>query len=92
MAKKFGFAPLILASSSEGDGNVIGPGSGQSTTDPYPCSFADWRILFEDDNNHDEQITIDDYGIWWARQGYTLEMWNYYNPYDPWNDAWGLIP
>ena len=91
MARKFGFAPLILASSSEGDGTVIGPGSGQSTTDPYPCSFADWQVMFEFDYNLDESIGFDDYGTWWAQQHFTLEQWNYYNPGTPWNPEWGTI-
>jgi hypothetical protein len=91
MAKKPGFRPLILGSSTPGDDVVIGTGSGQSTTDPYPCTFADWQTMFENDNNYDEQITIDDYGIWWANQGFSLEMWNYYNPGTPWNPVWGTI-
>ena len=30
-----------------GPGSVIGDGSGQSTTDAFPCDFEQWLVLFD---------------------------------------------
>ncbi len=39
--------------------SVVG-GTGQSTTDPYACSFDDWMNLFASDVNGDGDINEDD--------------------------------
>ena len=63
MAKKYGFDPFILLSGTPGDDVVTGGGTGQSTTDPYPCDYDDWLAMFAvdyDNNGFDEN----DYRQW----------------------------
>lgn len=70
---------LIPDPDPSGD-DVIGGGTGQSTTDPYPCSFADWQIMFAEDYDLDEDIDFDDYGQWWADNGFSEDDWAELNP------------
>ena len=45
---------------------VIGGGSGQSSTDPYPCSYEEWLTLFSDDYDLDGVSgEWEDYVAWW---------------------------
>lgn len=82
MAKKIGFKPSIILRDIgiPGDDVVIGGGTGQSTTDPFPCSYAEWQIMFIDDYDLDDDYDFDDYGQWWADNGFSLEDWVELNP------------
>jgi hypothetical protein len=65
MAKKNIFAPGILFTIPDPQPTtVVGGGTGQSTTDPYACSFGDWMNLFASDVNEDGQTNFADYKIW----------------------------
>ena len=65
MAKKNIFAPGILFTIPDPQPTtVVGGGTGQSTTDPYACDFADWMNLFASDLNNDNNIDEADYKIW----------------------------
>ena len=88
MGRSFNTPWIHFNGMSAGDDVVIGGGTGQSTTDPYPCSFEDWKIMFEDDYDLDEDIDFDDYGTWWADQGFSIEDWDTINPGTPWNPNW----
>ena len=57
-----------------------GPGSGQSTVDPRPCSFADWQILFKADLDGNGAFDQNDYGQWWANNHLSVDAWNSFNP------------
>lgn len=83
--------PIILFQDEPGDDIVIGGGSGQSTTDPFPCTYKEWQTMFEEDYDLDEDIDFDDYGTWWADNGFSLADWNSINPDTPWDPAWGDI-
>ena len=87
MAKRIGFNPLILLGDNPGDDNVTGGGTGQSTTDPHPCSYSDWLILFSDDYDLDgTEGTRNDYMQWWYDHHFSTEAWQAYNgdtPFDP---------
>ena len=62
MAKKFNpFVLLVMPEPSPT--TVVGGGTGQSTTDPYACSFAEWMTLFAQDYNSNG-IDNDDYIHW----------------------------
>lgn len=65
MAKKITFAPgILLTIPDPSPTTVVGGGTGQSTTDPYACSFNDWMNLFASDVNGDGQTNEDDYRVW----------------------------
>ena len=80
MAKKNIFAPGILFTIPDpSPTTVVGGGTGQSTTDPYPCSFTDWQTLFEYDYDSDGDEDFDDYMQWWHDNGLSVEAWNAFN-------------
>ena len=63
MAKKFN--PFVLLMMPEPTSDVVtGGGTGQSTTDPYACSFDDWMNLFATELDGVEGIDFNDYKIW----------------------------
>ena len=65
MAKKRSFVPGILFTMpTPTPGTVVGGGTGQSTTDPYACSYADWLNLFAGEYDGQEGINENDYRIW----------------------------
>jgi hypothetical protein len=71
--------PTIEFNQEPGDDIVIGGGSGQSTTDPYPCSYKDWLTLFADDYDLDDDVDFDDYRTWWEENEFSEEEWDEYN-------------
>ena len=80
MAKK-SFDPFVLLLMPDPEPTTVtGGGTGQSTTDPYPCSFADWQTMFGQDMDDDEDIDMNDYMLWWDGQGFSMEAWNEFNP------------
>jgi hypothetical protein len=88
MARKNIFAPGILFTIPDPQPTtVVGGGTGQSTTDPYPCSYSDWLILFSDDYDLDgTEGTRDDYMQWWNDNNFSMEAWKAYNgetPFQP---------
>ena len=97
MAKRKFVVPYVVLSHVDpgGSGSQEGGGSAQSTTDPFPCTFQDWLKLFGVDNTGDEEITLDDYGIWWLEQKFTLDQWKEAGnseddwDYDNWSDYLG---
>lgn len=80
MAKKRFIAPFVLMSSTPTDETEYGGGTGQTTTDPFPCSFADYQSMFEYDHDMDGDMDFDDYGQWWADNGFSVEVWEQFNP------------
>jgi hypothetical protein len=81
MAKTYFTFPKILFGGLGDIGDATEPAqTGQGTTDPYPCSFADWQHLFGTDLNNDGNIDEDDYLIWWNNQNYTNDDWSRVNP------------
>ncbi len=89
MAKKHGFQPYVMLSSTPGDGNVTGGGTGEGTTDPFPMSYSDWSNSgMQDDYNLDGTIDFNDYGTWWADNGFGLEAWESFNPGVDWDPGW----
>lgn len=84
MAKKIGFMPkIILRDITPGDDTVIGGGTGQSTTDPFPCDFADWQTMFAEDYDLDEDIDFNDYATWWEENEFSMDDWDRLNPGTP---------
>ena len=71
MAKKKDFNPFILLTliPDPSPTSVTGNGSGQSTTDPYACSFTDWSIMFPQDYNGNG-VDFDDYHHWFIIKWY----------------------
>ncbi len=82
MARKKFSAPFILFNDDPGDDIVIGGGTGQSTTDTFVCSYDEWLKLFADNYDMDDEEIIDfnDYGQWWADNGFSVEDWERFNP------------
>ena len=80
MAKKRSFVPGILFTMpTPQPTTVVGGGTGQSTTDPYACSYADWLNLFAydyDGNGFDEN----DYKTWFQNL--------YANDHEEGEEAW----
>ena len=82
MAKKRFFLPFV---SLDGGINIddpdpeIGPGSGDSTDDPFACSYEDWLSMFEGDYDGDGDTDFDDYRRWWTDHGFTEAEWGQYN-------------
>ncbi len=86
MAKK-NFDPFILLLMPTPEPTtVIGGGTGQSTTDPYPCSFSDWQTLFGEDLDGNDKLEMNDYMIWFQSNidqnipGFDLSAWSAFNP------------
>lgn len=89
MAKKTFGIPLVLGLITEApDVTETGAHTGQSGSDPFPCSFEEWQTLFAVDNDLDGDIDFDDYGIWWYEEGLGIDAWNEYNPGHPWDPNW----
>lgn len=65
MGRSFNTPWIHFNGMSAGDDVVIGGGTGQSTTDPWPCSFEEWETMFCEDYNGDEEFTWEDYVAWW---------------------------
>lgn len=86
MAKKKVFSPFVFLLDIEDDPTVIGGGTGQSTTDPFPCTFETWLSLFAADENGDTLMNEADYEIWFKRL-FGDDEWNKWNnqpaPADP---------
>lgn len=68
MDKKLFFAPLILTSTSGGNGTVIGQGTGEGSVGPEGMTYEDWwdEIAWGGENpdadyNGDGQVNEDDY-------------------------------
>lgn len=82
MSKKRFNAPFIFfeGDNTPGDDVVIGGGTGQTTTDPFECTFAEWQTLFADDYDLDDDVDFDDYGQWWADNGFSEDAWDEKNP------------
>ncbi len=81
MSKRRFIIPYVVLT-APGDDVVIGPGTGQSTTDPYACSYEEWQDLFEGDYDYDADLDFDDYVAWWYENGFSEEDWLLFNP-DP---------
>ena len=81
------FDPFVLLMIPEpSPTTVVGGGTGQSTTDPYPCSFQDWLTMYAQDLDDDDEFTMNDYMLWWESMGFDMTAWNEYNPgvpFDP---------
>lgn len=81
MEKKNTFAPGVLITFSEPQPTtVVGGGTGQSTTNPFPCNFSTWQTLFSDDFTFDHEENFDDYMQWWYNNKFSMEAWDEYNP------------
>ena len=72
--------PIISSGIQPYNDTIIVPGSGQSNTDPYPCTYAEWQTLFAADYTWDSIIDEDDYGQWWANHGLSVADWEEINP------------
>ena len=72
--------PIIKPHFEPGDDVIVVGGTGQSSTDPFACSYSDWQVLFADDYDLDDDIDFDDYGQWWADNGLSVEAWEELNP------------
>ena len=88
MSKKW-FYPILFSQDTPGDDIVIGGGTGQTTTDPYPCSYDDWLVLFSDDYDYDGDDTAgtrNDYRTWWEwmmedyPDKFNEDNWKEFNP------------
>ena len=58
------------------DGELTGPGSGQSGFEPYACTFDEWLVMFADswiDADPSHRATHDDYLEW-------LKAYNFEEP------------
>ena len=65
MADNFGFKPSILMMMPTPTPAIVtGGGTGQSTTDPYACSYEDWQTMFARDVDEDGDIDEADYKAW----------------------------
>ena len=85
MAKRFGFHPSIIltTSGSGGDVGVIGHGSGHGGSDPVPCNYqtwssSAWRVDYDFDG--DGQYSVQEYCWWWEdmmdeNDAFTMELW-----------------
>lgn len=84
MAKRFGFHPSIILSSTPGDDVVIGSGSGQSgivLMDPVPCSYEYWLASeWAEDFIQGDGINEYDFGVWWESCGFSEAEWEEMNP------------
>ncbi len=80
MAKN-NFDPFVLMMIPEpSPTTVVGGGTGQSTTDPYPCEYEEWLTLFAYDYTGDGNINKADYLAWFQA---TFP--------DEWEDLWELF-
>ena len=88
MAKNV-FDPFVLLLMPDPEPTTVtGGATGQSTTDPYPCSFTDWQTMFEGDYDFDGDVgTNNDYVAWWYINNFTDEQYQAINgtalPPDP---------
>ncbi len=55
-----------------------GEGNGQNTV-IGPVSFEDWRNNMGADLDLDGAITVEDYGQWWADNGFGMDAWTEFN-------------
>ena len=85
MSKKSFGIPEILFSQigDEPDDPISGGGSAHGSN---PVSFAVWLTIYNEsipnhfDFDHDGDIDVDDYYLWWIQNGYTREQWESANP------------
>ncbi|GEM_PF-5206729 len=78
MSKKAFKLPYILGTGvTPTDDVVIGGGTGQSGTDPVPCSYNAWlnSVWCGEYDLQEPSGTFDDYGTWWAENGFSMEEW-----------------
>lgn len=68
---------------------VIGGGTAESTTDPFPCTYDEWWDMFGSDNNGDSQIDEKDFARWWSENNFTQADWERLNPTLPWDTYFG---
>lgn len=83
MDKKKFFIPFVVLDGGlnpGGDASEDAGGSGDTGFEPFPCSFADWQKSFAEDYDLDDDIDFDDYGQWWADNGFSLDEWEKLNP------------
>ena len=92
MAKKPGFKPFILMDSgTPGDEVVIGGGSGQGGSDPFPMSYKEWAGSawsegYDIDGSGD--FSHEEFAWWWVDNGFSVDDWTLNNPDIPWDPAW----
>ena len=88
MSKRKFIVPYVMLSMSGGDNDtVIGGGTGENTTDPFPMSFEDWQtsgFQIGYDFDEDGEFGIEEFANWWEDNGFTMEQWNELNPDHPW--------
>ena len=87
MAKGYIFDPWILLSGDEGGSTVIGGGTGQGTSNPFPMSYAEWLtsgFQYGYDFDEDGVYSIEEFAYWWEDQHFTMEQWGEYNPGVDW--------
>lgn len=81
MGRKVFIAPRVLNSGWGGDGEETGAGSGGTSDDPTLVAFDDeWREMYGDDYDNDNDIDLDDYVIWWDDCGFDRNLWSDVNP------------
>ena len=68
-----------------GDAEETGGGTGQSGQAAYPCSYADWGVMFFVDLDNDGDFDEDDYRLWWDEMGFTEDDWYIFNEDVPFN-------
>lgn len=81
MAKRRFTGPVVTLMST-GGGSVVGPGSGQSTTDDdLPWAWEEWAVMFDEVNldGNDEPGEWSDYVLWWQQKGFTDALFLEYN-------------
>lgn len=98
MSKKY-FDPFILlgvgndddpSTSGDGTGNTgwgPNPGGGSGGNSSGPITFSNWSANFGVDLNGNGAVDFDDYGQWWADQGFGIDAWEEFNPGTPF--SWG---
>lgn len=84
MANKKRFSPFIVlggipgGSGDDGGGSVHGgiepPEGGFGGLSIGPVSYTDWAAM-----NPYGSVTFEDYGQWWAEQGFGMDAWAEFN-------------
>lgn len=92
MAKKTFGIPLVFGLIADPtDAVETGPATGQGHMDVRPIGYDEWlRSPYTEgyDLKEDGKYTFDEYGRWWADEGFGIDAWHEYNPNQPWDPDW----
>ena len=95
MNKRKFIAPYIVLSgiSSGGDDNVIGGGTGQGSSNPFPMSYNDWLNNNWATDYNGDGADFQDFITWWVDNDFSEDDWNQYNGDTPWGSGdWDWEP